>query len=691
MAEHKTYEIGDDVPFWGAANDTGGSGADADSGDFNYDVRKVGDAANAEPTASGTGSLLSHANYPAGLYEVLIDTDGYAAGDYAVFATLLVDGENPSGFLGSFKLVAVGTSVHSIAADWADGGRLDALLDAIPTTAMRGTDNAALADKMEAFFQLALRGDAAIASDRSTELGEINANEGSGAGAFSNQTDGQEAIRDTAPMGTAMRGTDSAALAAKLEAYVQLLARSDAAIKTDRATELGEINANEGTGAGDWDPATDGQQATRDRGDAEWVTATGFAVAGDTMKVSAGTGTGQLDFTNGVVKSNLAQILGTALTETSGYIAAAFKKFFNVASPTGTVNSLPDATPDGAGGLPVSDGGELDIDTALGHLDADVSSRGTADPGDEMNLADGALAAAKIATGALTAAKFASGAFDAVWTVSTRTLTSFGTLASDAATAVWAASTRTLSSFGTLAADVWAYATRTLTEGGDATEANQDTIIANQETILEELGAASGSNTVVVTVDDGTNPLSGVIVSLRTTAGAADSRRGTTDVSGETTFSLDDGTYYMQCSLNGYTHEEEAVVVDESPEAVSLSMTAIPTPDAPATPGTLVIYADFYELTGVAVGSGEGTFSVDALISPDISSGKSWVPTEKPSDTTDANGRAELTLATGLVVKLKLSADEQDWLYQGTVPSTITAGSATLSTLIASHDWERAG
>jgi len=29
--------------------------------------------------------------------------------------------------------------------DWLDGGRLDLLLDAIPTTAMRGTDNAALA------------------------------------------------------------------------------------------------------------------------------------------------------------------------------------------------------------------------------------------------------------------------------------------------------------------------------------------------------------------------------------------------------------------------------------------------------------------------------------------------------------------------------------------------------------------
>jgi hypothetical protein len=42
----------------------------------------------------------------------------------------------------------------------------------------------------------------------------------------------------------------------------------------------------------------------------------------------------------GVVKANLAQILGTALTETAGQIAAAFKKFFNIASPTSTMNEI---------------------------------------------------------------------------------------------------------------------------------------------------------------------------------------------------------------------------------------------------------------------------------------------------------------------------------------------------------------
>jgi len=42
----------------------------------------------------------------------------------------------------------------------------------------------------------------------------------------------------------------------------------------------------------------------------------------------------------GVAKANLAQILGTGLTETSGQIAAGFKQFFNIASPTSTMNTV---------------------------------------------------------------------------------------------------------------------------------------------------------------------------------------------------------------------------------------------------------------------------------------------------------------------------------------------------------------
>jgi len=61
---------------------------------------------------------------------------------------------------------------------------------------------------------------------------------------------------------------------------------------------------------------------------------------GASVLISSGTGAGQLDVTSGVIKANLAQILGTALTETAGQIAAGFKQFFNISSPTSTMNNI---------------------------------------------------------------------------------------------------------------------------------------------------------------------------------------------------------------------------------------------------------------------------------------------------------------------------------------------------------------
>jgi hypothetical protein len=53
------------------------------------------------------------------------------------------------------------------------------------------------------------------------------------------------------------------------------------------------------------------------------------------------------------------------------------------------------------------------------------------------------LTATGISNGAFTSAKFAAGAFDAVWTVTTRTLSSYGTLVAD----IWNHATRTLTAF----------------------------------------------------------------------------------------------------------------------------------------------------------------------------------------------------------------------------------------------------
>ena len=83
---------------------------------------------------------------------------------------------------------------------------------------------------------------------------------------------------------------------AKVLKYIQLLSRSDAAIATDNATELTAINADGGSGAGDFSNQTDAVEAIRDRGDSAWPTATGFATSG-----ALSTHDGKLDTVDTVV------------------------------------------------------------------------------------------------------------------------------------------------------------------------------------------------------------------------------------------------------------------------------------------------------------------------------------------------------------------------------------------------------
>src|SRR3990167_10861537 len=100
MSAPKEVGVGSVAYFWFAANTTAGSAGDGATP--LYDVRKAGDAAGGAPTASGTPTLLTHANYSDGLHEIAIDTTGYAEGENAVFCTLTISSVNPAGFVGSF-------------------------------------------------------------------------------------------------------------------------------------------------------------------------------------------------------------------------------------------------------------------------------------------------------------------------------------------------------------------------------------------------------------------------------------------------------------------------------------------------------------------------------------------------------------------------------------------------------------
>jgi phage baseplate assembly protein W len=122
--------------------------------------------------------------------------------------------------------------------DWVNGGRLDLILDAIlADTAVIGAAGAGLTD---------------LGGMSTAMKAEVNA-------------EADTALTDYDPPTRTEATADKDAILAKLLNYVQLLVRSDAAIATDNATEVTAINADEGSGAGDFANTTDSQEAIRDK------------------------------------------------------------------------------------------------------------------------------------------------------------------------------------------------------------------------------------------------------------------------------------------------------------------------------------------------------------------------------------------------------------------------------------------
>ncbi|GAG32498.1 unnamed protein product, partial [marine sediment metagenome] len=105
------------------------------------------------------------------------------------------------------------------------------------------------------------------------------------------------------------------------------------------------------------------------------------------------------------VQTDMTAIHGTALTETATQLAGAFVKFFNVSSPTGTVNSLADAVPGAAGGgFIAGTNAETTITTALnaaitGNITGDLSGTvgTTTTVSNGVALANGAITNASLA------------------------------------------------------------------------------------------------------------------------------------------------------------------------------------------------------------------------------------------------------------------------------------------------------
>lgn len=205
----------------------------------------------------------------------------------------------------STQLAAIVADTNELQTDWADGGRLDLIVDGILTdTAEIGTAGAGLtaipwnaawdaevqsevADGLAAFAWSGI-----TISAVSGAVGSVTGTVGGVAGtiqtldALDTAQDSQHAATQTlvaalndistADIDTALATydaptraeltTDTNSILAKLLAYFRVALRSDAAIATDNATELTAINADSGSGAGDYANTADSQEAIRDNG-----------------------------------------------------------------------------------------------------------------------------------------------------------------------------------------------------------------------------------------------------------------------------------------------------------------------------------------------------------------------------------------------------------------------------------------
>ena len=218
----------------------------------------------------------------------------------------------------SGALTTIGTDTARLTAaraavltDWINNGRLDLLLDAIPTTAMRGTDSAATATALataQADLDILTGSDGVTLATAqanyapstvaalSTAQADLDILTGTD-GATLATAQGNYAPNTVVPMTaalsqtehdatqtavgliptTAMRGTDNALLASTfttmfsgITALAQWLGII-AGKQTGNSTARTELRAT-GAGSGTYDETTDSIEALRDRGDAAWIT-----------------------------------------------------------------------------------------------------------------------------------------------------------------------------------------------------------------------------------------------------------------------------------------------------------------------------------------------------------------------------------------------------------------------------------
>lgn len=240
----KQYAALDDTIYlWFASNDTSGSGGDGASAAA--DVRLAGAAADAAPVYSPTPALLTHVNYPAGSYEIAITAsaaNGFATGNtYAVFCTLAIDAQNPTGFVGSFDLKPVESDITHLGGDAQSGTDLKAFADQGYDPATNKISGVVLTDTCTTTTTATNLTNAPTAGGLTATM-KLNVN---------------------TEVGTALSDI-------KLD-HLVAVADADDAVNN---SIIAKLAASDGDWSG-FDNTTDSFEAIRDRGDAAWTTGAG--------------------------------------------------------------------------------------------------------------------------------------------------------------------------------------------------------------------------------------------------------------------------------------------------------------------------------------------------------------------------------------------------------------------------------
>jgi hypothetical protein len=345
------------------------------------------------------------------------------------------------------------------------------------------------------------------------------------------------------------------------------------------------------TVAGTWQTNPDATTDYQMLATPEWLTALNtrailalppYAPAGANGLPTVGTGAGQINVAGGRADGDMKYLFGSALSEgAAGRLAAAFVKWLNVATPTGTVNSIPDALPNSAGGLPIVDAnGRTDVnleavlgtvltETVAGYLAAAIKKL--------FDVATPVLTAASVnqtgdAYGAVAGALPGSPTDGSLQEVIKTTLLSLSNRANNADLNALLGVEDTIGLTVPDMQDIRDAMKLAPTSGAPtagSVDKHLDDILEDTGTTLPALiGALSpgtGARTVTCTITDAisANPVVGVTMryysnSARTSLVAL--ATGTT--LGVVQAWLDDGTYYWAAKATGYEEKTGTVVVD---------------------------------------------------------------------------------------------------------------------------------